>query len=169
MGVEVDGDAHLVLQRLDQLLSGVGSAQAGHVLDGQDVCAHALQFLGQFDVVLEREGVAAAVEDVSGVAQGPLAQSVRVLHGVHGHAQVGQVVERVEDAEDVHARGSRMLHESGHHMIRVVGIAHRIGTPEEHLETDVRDFLAQLAQAFPGVFTEETHGRVEGGSAPHFQ
>ena len=46
MGVEVDGDAHLVLQRLDQLLSGVGSAQAGHVLDGQDVCAHALQFLG---------------------------------------------------------------------------------------------------------------------------
>ena len=169
VGVEVDGDAHLVLQGLDQLLGGVGTAQARHVLDGQQMSSHALQFLGQLDVVLEREGVAAAVEDVAGVAERALAQGVGVLHGIHRHAQVGQVVERVEDAEDVHARGGRMLHEAGHHMVGVVGVAHRIGASEEHLEADVRDLLAQLAQALPRILAEEAHGGVEGGPAPHLQ
>ena len=89
----MDGDTHFTLQRLDQFLGGVRAAKTGHVLDGQDVCAHALQFFGQLDVVLEGEGVAPAVKDVAGVAQGSLAQGVSVLHSVHGHAQVGQVVE----------------------------------------------------------------------------
>ena len=35
--VEVDRNADLLLQRLDQQLGGIGLAQAGHVLDGQDV------------------------------------------------------------------------------------------------------------------------------------
>ena len=51
--VEMDRDADLLLQRLDQRLGGVGLAQAGHVLDGQQVGAQLLQFLGQLDVILQ--------------------------------------------------------------------------------------------------------------------
>ena len=42
VGVEMDGDTHFTLQRLDQFLGGVRAAKTSHVLDGQDVCAHAL-------------------------------------------------------------------------------------------------------------------------------
>ena len=37
------------------------------------------------------------------------------------------------------------------------------------METDIGDFLAQGAKAFPRIFAQETHGGVEGGAAPHFQ
>ena len=54
VGVEVNGDADFLAQRLDQRVGGIGPAQAGHVLDGQHMRAHALQFLGHADVVVER-------------------------------------------------------------------------------------------------------------------
>ena len=45
--------ANLLTQRPDQLLRRVGTAEAGHVLDREDVGAHALELLGELDVVLE--------------------------------------------------------------------------------------------------------------------
>ena len=50
-----------------------GLAQARHVLDGQDVRAHALQLLRHAHVVVERVLVALRVEDVAGVADGRFA------------------------------------------------------------------------------------------------
>jgi hypothetical protein len=47
--------------------------------------------------------------------------------------------------------------------------ADRVGSAEEHLKTDVRNFFAQAAQALPRTFAEETHRRVEGCATPHFQ
>ena len=102
--VEVDRDADLLLQRADQLFGRVRLAQAGHVLDGQDVRAHLLQFLGQLDVILQVVLAAARVEDVAGVADGRLADRAGLEHGVHGHLHVRHPVERVEDAEQVDAR-----------------------------------------------------------------
>ena len=45
--VEVDRNADFLLERFDELLGRVRFAQPGHVLDGQDVGAHFLQFFGQ--------------------------------------------------------------------------------------------------------------------------
>ena len=60
----MDGQADLFFQRLDQLVRGVGAAEARHVLDREEMRAHALQFLGDADVVFEREFVAPIVEYV---------------------------------------------------------------------------------------------------------
>ena len=51
--VKMDRDADLLLERLHQLFGRVGLAQAGHVLDGQDVRRQFFQFLGQLDVVFQ--------------------------------------------------------------------------------------------------------------------
>ena len=75
---------------LTSACGGVGAAEPGHVLDGEEMGAHLLQFLGQLDVVLERILVAARVEDVAGVADGGFADGVGFLHGLHGDPHVGQ-------------------------------------------------------------------------------
>jgi hypothetical protein len=62
VGVEMDRDPDFLAQRLDQLVGRVGLAQAGHVLDGEDVRARLLQLLGQLDVVGERVLVALRVQ-----------------------------------------------------------------------------------------------------------
>jgi serine/threonine protein phosphatase PrpC len=94
---------------------------------------------------------------------------VGLLHGLHRDAEVGQVVERVEDAEDVHAVGGGVFDEAGDDVVGVVGVADGVGAAEEHLEADVGHAGAELAQAFPRVLVEEAHRGVEGGAAPHFE
>ena len=131
--------------------------------------AHPFQFLGHPDIILERVFVPALVQDVAGVADGRLANGVRVLDGFHRHPEVRQVVERVEDAEDIHAGGGGVLDEPGDHVVGVVGVTDGVRAAEEHLEADVGDGRAKLAQPFPRVFGQEPHGGVEGGAAPHFQ
>ena len=127
VGVQVDGDADLVLEGLDQLLGGEGLEQPGHVLDGQDVGAHLLQFLGQVDVVGEGVLVALGIEDVAGVAHGRLADGAGLAHGVHGHPHPLGPVERVEDAEDVDAALGRLLDELLDDVVGVVGVADGVG------------------------------------------
>ena len=103
--VEVDRNADLLLERLDQQLGRVRLAQAGHVLDGQDVRAHLLQLLGQLDVVLQVVLRRASGRGCRPCSRWPLRRCAPVFeHGVHRHPHVRHPVERVEDAEDVHAR-----------------------------------------------------------------
>ena len=74
VGVEVDRQADLLLQRAYQFARGARLAHAGHVLDGQDVRAGLLQFLGQLDVVLQVVLRPRRVEHVAGVADRRLAE-----------------------------------------------------------------------------------------------
>ena len=170
MRVEMDRQAHLILQRLHQLLRRKGPHQARHVLDAQHVRTHLFQFLGQAHVVLQVILVAFRVQDVAGVAQRAFADGVRLLaHGIHRRLQIGQVVQRVKDAEDIHAVLRRVLDEALHHVVRVVGVAHRVRAAEEHLQQDVRHLRADAAQALPRVFTQEAHRHVKRRAAPHLQ
>ena len=68
VGMEVDGDADLLAQSVHELPGRERPAQAGHVLDREDVRAHLLQLPAPCHVVLERVLVACRVEDVAGVA-----------------------------------------------------------------------------------------------------
>ncbi len=167
--VEVDRNADLVLERLDQFLRGERAADAGHVFDREEVRAHLLQLLRELHVVLEGEFVPSGIEDVAGVADGGLANRMGLVHRFHRDLEVRQVVERIEDAENVHARRGGVLDETGDDVVRVVRVADGVGAAEKHLETDVRNLGAQLAEAFPRVFVEETHRRVERRAAPHLQ
>ena len=92
-----------------------------------------------------------------------------LVHRLHRHAHVRHPVERVEDAEDVHARLRRFLHERSHDVVGIVRVADGVAGPQQHLEQDVRNLLAQLGQPLPRVFLEEPHGRVERRPAPHLE
>ena len=50
--VQMNRDADFFAQRLDQFLGGIGTAESGHVLDGQDMRAHALQLFRHADVII---------------------------------------------------------------------------------------------------------------------
>ena len=167
--VEMDRDADFFLQGLDQLIRRIGPAQSRHVLDRENVRAHLFQFLRELDVILQRVLRASRIEDVAGVADRRFANRVRLLHRLHRDREIRRVVERVEHAEDVHALRGGVPDEAGHDVVGVIRVAHGVRAAKEHLETDVRNFRAQLAQTFPRVFVQEAHRRVEGRAAPHLQ
>jgi len=77
------------------------------------------------------------------------------------------VVERVEDAEDVDARGGGLRAEALDHVVGVVGVADGVGAAQEHLERHVGHRLAQALKAAPRALVQEAHRHVEGGAAPH--
>ncbi len=88
---------------------------------------------------------------------------------LHRDLHVRQVVQRVEDAEDVHPAVGGVLDETGDDVVGIIRVTDGVGTAEEHLEKDVRHLFAELAEAFPRALVEETHRGVEGRAAPHFQ
>ena len=131
--------------------------------------AHALQLLRELHVILQRELVAAVVEDVARVADRRLADRVRALHRFHADAEIRQIIQRVEDAEDVHAARGRVLHEAGDDVVGIIRVADGVGAAEQHLETDVRHARAELPEALPRILVEEAHRGVEGRAAPHLE
>ena len=53
-----------------------------------------------------------------------------------------------------------------HHIIGIVGIAHRIRGTQQHLEEDVRNTFAQLGQTLPRIFLQKTHSDIKGRATP---
>ena len=169
MGVQVDGQAHLLLQGGHQLLGGVGLQQAGHVLDGQHVGAPLLQLLGKIHVVFQGVLVSGLVQNVAGVAHGGLQQLVLAEDFLHGHLHARHPVQGVEHAEHVDAPLGGLLHEGADKVIGIVGVAHQIGAPQQHLEGNVGDLFPQQPQTLPGGLMQEAVGHIERGTAPHLQ
>ena len=54
-------------------------------------------------------------------------------------------------------------------VVGIGGVADRVRRAQQHLETDVRDRLAQLLQPLPRIFEQEPHRDIEGRAAPHLQ
>ena len=125
--VEVDRNADFLLERFDELLSRVGFAEPGHILDGQDVGAHLFQLFGERDVIVEIVFGAAAVEDVAGVANGRFADRPALLDRLHGHPHVGDPIERIENAKQIDAGPGRLADELFDDVVRIVRIADGVG------------------------------------------
>ena len=169
MGVELDGDADLLLQRGDQLLGGVGLQHAGHILDAQHVGATALQLLGQIDVVVQRIFVPGGIQNIAGIADGSLTDLILLEDLLHGDLHAGQPVERVEHAEDIDAAAGGLLDELPDDVIGIVGVTHGVGAADEHLQQHVGGLFPDHIQTLPGGLVEETVGHIEGGAAPALQ
>ena len=168
MRVEMDGQAHLFLQRADQRARGGGFQKPRHVLEPEDVRAGIAERLAHLDVILEVVFRPVGIIDVAGVADGPFADLVRLEHRIHRDAHVLDPVEAVEDAEHVDPALGGLLHESLNHVVGVVGVAHAVGAAEQHLRHQVRHLGADVTQALPGAFLQEAVGHIEGGTAPAF-
>ncbi|MES2681944.1 MAG: hypothetical protein V4650_00355 [Pseudomonadota bacterium] len=169
VGVEVDGQSHFLLERAHQLEGRTRLADAGHVLDAEDVRTRLLQRLRHLHVVGEVELGPRGIEQIARVTERALADAARLDHRIHRHPHVLHTVERVEDAKDVDALRRRLLHEVTHHVVCIVGVAHGIGGAQQHLEGDVGHRLAQRSQARPGVFLEKAQRHIESCTAPAFE
>ena len=141
VGVELDGDADLLLQRGDQLLGGVGLQNTGHILDGQHMSAAMLQLLGHLHIVVQRVFVSLGIQNVAGVADGSLTDLALIEHLVHGDFHAGDPVQGVEHPEHIDAGTCGFLDEFPDNVIGIVGIAHGVGAPQQHLQQKIGRFF----------------------------
>ena len=72
--VEVDRQANLFPQGLDQLLGGIRLAKSSHVLDGDQVGSKFFEIFGQLDIIAQAIFVTLRVKNVAGVANRGLSQ-----------------------------------------------------------------------------------------------
>ena len=167
VGVHVHGQVEFAAQGGDQLGRRGRAQQAGHVLDGQNVGAGFDDLLGQLQVVVQGVELLPRVGQITGVRHGDLGDAGAGLQdGVDGRAHLGDVVERIEDPEDVHAGLGGLLHKRAAHRIGVRGVTDGVAATQQHLDVHIRHGLAQLIQACPRILEEEAHGHVVGGTAP---
>ena len=120
MGVEVEREVGLGAESFKQGTGRERTAEAGHVLDRDKMRPHFFQLPGQLDVIFERILGAVGIKDVAGVADSAFAHGVRFAHGFHGRAHVREVIERVEDAEDVHSTLRCVADEARYDIRRVI-------------------------------------------------
>ena len=115
------------------------------------------------------EYFALRVENIPGVTDRRLAHRAGLAHRFHRNLEIGRVIQRIENAKNVNPLPGRMLDESRHNVVRVIGITDRVRAAKQHLEANVRNLCAQLAQPQPRVFMQKTHGGVKRRPAPHFE
>ena len=149
-----------VLNGGDQVVSLLGTHDAGHVLDADGGSAHGLQLVDHFHVLL------VGVHGRGGVGQGAGSDGAGLDGGLHGDLQVVGVVQGVEDTDDVDAVLHSLLDEHLHEVIGVVGVAQDVLAPQEHLELGLGSGGADLPQSLPGVLVQVAQADVEGSAAP---
>ena len=77
-------------------------------------------------------------------------------------------VQRIEDAEDVDALRVRLADELRDHVVGIGRVADGVRAAQQHLEADVRNALAQFAQALPRIFVQEAHATCRTSRRPTF-
>ncbi len=143
--------------------------QASHVLDADDVRAGLDDAIRKFEVVVERVDVLVRVEQVTCVAQGHLGNRGSGRPDcLDRWAHLLNIVQRVEDAEDVHAARCRFLDEGVRDLGGVRRVSHRVAPAEQHLNGDVGHCLTQLVEALPGVLTQEAQCDIVRCATPCF-
>ena len=166
MGVEVDGQPHLLFQRLDQHTCSCWFQQTRHVFKPKNMGSGGLKLFCHADIVFQIILRAIRVQNVARVANRAFADFVRVLYSIHRDPHVLDPVQAVENTEHVDASLGSLFDEGLNDIVGVVGIAHTVGGAQQHLRHQVRHGHAQIAQALPGAFLQETIGHIEGRAAP---
>ena len=168
MGVEMDWQADLLLQGLDQNLGRRRFHQARHVLQAQHMGPCRLQLLAAGDVVFQVILGAVRVQNIASIADRAFQNLVGLQHRIHRDAHVFHPVQAVKHPEYIDAGDRGLFDKALHHIVRVGGVAHAIGTAQKHLGHQVRHLGAQIAQALPGTFLQEAVGHIKGRAPPAF-
>ncbi len=161
--MDIDGDADFLLQRADQMVSGIRSEQARHIFDADGIRSHVHQLMGQMQII----GIFVIRADR--IDERALRMSAGSLRGLHGTFDVADIIESVEDTDDIDAVGDTALDEFRDHIIGIVVVAEDILPAEEHLEFRILDMLADRAKAFPRIFVQIAQAGIESSTAPGFQ
>ena len=131
--MEMNRQAHLLLERRHQLAGGGRFAQARHIFDAKDMGAGLFKFFRHRDVVLQRVFLFIGIGEIAAVANCGLAQATGLADLVDRDPHILDPVQAIEDAEHIDARIGRLLDEIAHHVVGIVGVADRVGRAQQHL------------------------------------
>lgn len=106
-----------LLDRLDQIVGGIGGEQRGHVLDADRVRAHVGEAL--WPAWRSFQWCAPG----NGIADRGLRVFAGFLDGAHRHHEVARVVQRVEHAEDIDAVDGHAFDAFSDDVVSVVTVA----------------------------------------------
>ncbi len=153
----------IVLQGLHQVGRDEGRQQTGHVLERDGIAAHGRQFTPHLDEAGH------VMDRAHRVTDGALSVLTGGLGRLDRGLEIARIVQRVEDAEDIHAVRGGARHEGTDHVIGIMPVAEQVLASQQHLQAGLGQGLAQLAQTLPGIFLQEAHAGVERRAAPAFQ
>jgi len=128
--------------------------------------AGGLQFPGQVDIIFQRIFRPVGIVNIAGIAERGLQDPACLQNPVHGDAHVFDPVQRIEHAKDIDAAGGTLVDELFDHIVGIIGVADAVRGPQQHLGQEIGHAGAQVAQALPWAFLQETIGDIEGCSAP---
>ena len=160
MAVNVDGQTDFSVEGLDHAFGAVRGEHAGHVLDGDGVCAELFELLTVLEEAIER------VDRRHGVGNRALEVGSAFLDGVRVVDDVADIVQGVEDAEDVNAVLVGCMNEARAHFTGIVLVADEVLTTRKHGKTGVGGLRLNRAEAIPRILIEETQTRIERRTAP---
>ena len=126
MGMEMDRYAKFIFQCFNQFIGGKRLEQSCHILDRKDMGAHFLQFLGKGNIILKGIFVPLRVSDVTGVANGGLADFPGFTNRIHCHRHSFCPVKRIENPENINSGGRRFFNKTLDDIIRIIGVADSI-------------------------------------------
>ena len=158
-----DGNLDLFLERGHEVIGLLRAHNAGHILDADGLNAQRLDLLGQLHIAFQVMNGADGVADAAGGMRATL-QGL-----IHGHFNIADIVERIEDADDINAVFHRFADEHAHHIIGVVLVAQQVLAAQQHLQRGLGAGLLYLAQPLPGIFVEVAQAAIKGGAAPALQ
>ena len=160
VGVDVNRDADVFAERRNEVEALLRAHDARHVLDTERMTAHLLDLSAEGDKHFE------VVDRTERVADAALCVAAGLDALVHCGFDVAQVVERVEDADDVHAVFDALAHEAAHGVIRIMMVAEQILTAQQHLQLGVFQMGFDIAEPLPRVLVEIAQAAVECCAAP---
>ena len=162
MGMEVDGQRHLLTDGGDHIRHLFRGHHAGHIfhMDGTD--AQGLEIFGHLHIFFYR------MDRRNGVADVAFCLFPVLQHGFDGRFRIPDIVQSVEHQEDVDAGLRRQFHKLFHDIIRILHIANQVLTPQQHPQRRVRAEPLERPDPVPGIFAQIPDHHIERGTAPHF-
>ena len=160
MGVQHDGDFDALLDLADKLVRLGGAHDARHILDAHGGDAHVLHLLRELckrlDGVHGRLRIAYRARHLGAALQSLFGRDL----------DVGEVVQRVKDADDVDAVLHGLGDEHLHYLVGIVMIAEKILPAKEHLQLALRHGGTDLTEPLPRILVEIAKAAVEHRAAP---
>ena len=89
-----------------------------------------------------------------------------LLHAFDRLLEIARIIERVKDAEDVHAVLARERREAFDDVVRIMLVAEDVLSAEEHLQGRLLADLLDLAKPLPRILAQKAHADVERRAAP---
>ncbi len=172
VGVEIDGDADVLLEELDERRYALRRNQTRHILDRYHVGAQLGHLLGLVEEILVGKDhfmlLAVGILGIDGVAYGAVGDAAVLLDIFDSRLDVIDIVQRIEYTHDAQTALDSVARETCDDLVGVGRVAEQVAAARECREIRyVADGLLDRFQTSPRVFVEVAHHRVGYGAAPN--